>query len=69
MPIRHACLTIEAKSLSPFFKIGITYYYLPLNLKFDKWRIANALIPGSAELVSFVNVFIAILAKSGLWLL
>ena len=60
----HDFLTIELKSSNPFTRIGITYYYLPLNLKFDRCLIDRALILGLAETVSLVNVLIAILAKS-----
>jgi hypothetical protein len=63
IPIKHAFLTIEVKSYNPFFKIGIIYSYLPLNLKSDKCLIAKARIFGLGEYESFVNVFIAILAN------
>jgi hypothetical protein len=37
------------KSSNPFFNIGMTYYYLPLNLRLDKCRIDRARTLGLGE--------------------
>jgi len=56
-------LTNGLKSIKPTFRIGKTYSYRPLNLRFEICLIDKALIFGFGERLSFMKVFMVILAK------